>query len=458
MKEMVRIGGAQGFYGDSPMGAVAMVMEGAVDFLMHDALAELTLSILQKDRQKDPSMGYARDIEFNAKMLYPAALAQGVRIVTNAGGLNPRSAAEKLKAIFAQQGLSPKIAIVYGDDILARLPELLAEQAPLHNMDTGQPFSECPFPAVSANVYIGAQPIKDALDQGADIILAGRVADPALCLGILAHAFAWDLDAPEYLDRMANGTMVGHILECGGQASGGNSYAEWPPQYTMSDLGYPIAHVRPDGTAIITKLDSAGGKVSRNTVREQLVYEIHDPARYLTPDVTVDFTGVHVEETAPNQVSVGGARGLPRPEQLKAAIVVMEGYVSEQLFFFAWPYAYEKAQSFEKAAREIWARLPLGLDRIEANYLGINGIHGTAAPQPTPEWIAEMNEIGLRLTLRHSDPKMGRLALQAITCLGLNGPPGITANPNWGKDGRALLSLWPALVDRDKVTAVVELV
>jgi hypothetical protein len=458
MKNIVRIGGAQGFYGDSPMGAAAMLMEGAVDYLMHDALAELTLSILQKDRQKDPSMGYARDIEFHAKMLYPAALAQGVRIVSNAGGLNPRAAAERLRTVLAQQGLSPKIAIVYGDDILERLSQLQAEGELLLNMDSGKTFAECPYPAVSANVYLGAQPIKDALDLGADIVLAGRVADPALCLGILAHEFGWDLDDPAHLDRLANGIMIGHILECGGQASGGNSYAEWPPRYTMGDLGYPIAHVAPDGSATITKLESQGGTVTRNTVREQLVYEIHDPARYLTPDVTVDFTGIRVEEIGPDRVAVGGARGLPRPERLKAAIVVMEGYLSEQMFFFSWPYAYEKAQAFEKAAREIWDRLPLGIERIEANYLGINGIHGSAAPMPPPERLAEMNEVGLRLAFRHADAKTGRLALQAITCLGLNGPPGITANPNWGKDGRTLLSLWPALVHRDRITAVVETV
>jgi hypothetical protein len=440
------------------MGAIAMLMEGAVDYLMHDALAELTLSILQKDRQKDPSMGYARDIEFHAKMLYPAALAQGVRIVTNAGGLNPRAAAERLRTVLGQQGLSPKIAIVYGDDILDRLGELQAQGETLPNMDTGLPFSDCSYPAVSANVYLGAQPVKDALDLGADIVLAGRVADPALCLGILAHEFAWDLDDATYLDRMANGIMVGHILECGGQASGGNSYAEWPPRYTMSDLGYPIAHVRPDGSATITKLASQGGTVTRNTVREQLVYEIHDPARYITPDVTVDFTQIRVEQTGPDEVSVSGARGLPRPDRLKAAIVVMEGFLSEQMFFFSWPYAYEKAQAFEKAAREIWDRLPLGMERIEANYLGINGIHGSAAPMPSAEWLAEMNEIGLRLAFRHAEAKTGRLALQAITCLGLNGPPGITANPNWGKDARTLLSLWPALVHRDQIRPVMETV
>lgn len=447
----IRIGGAQGFYGDSPLGAMAMVDEGAVDYLMHDALAELTLAILQKDRQKDPSMGYARDIEFNARMLFPMALQKGIRIVTNSGGLNPASAAEKLKAIFQMQGLSPKIAIITGDDLLGRLPELMAAGELLENMDTGQPFSECKLTPVNANVYIGAAKVKEALDQGADIILAGRVADPSLCVGILAHHYQWDLNDPANLDKLANAVMVGHILECGGQASGGNSYAEWPPAYSMSNLGYPIAHVREDGSATITKMASQGGKVSRNTVREQLVYEIHDPSHYITPDVIVDLRNISVVETGPDQVEVSGAKGKPRPEKLKLAMGLQDGFITEQFFFFSYPFAYDKAKAFENACREIWDRLPFELERIEFNYIGINGIHGNAAPMPTQEWLDAMNEIGVRITLRHQDRSAGKMALQSIVCLGLNGPPGAVANPSWGKDGRSVLRLWPALVGREFV-------
>lgn len=455
---IVRIGGAQGFYGDSPMGAVAMVMENAVDYLMHDALAELTLAILQKDRQKDPSMGYARDIEFNAKFLYPAALGQGIKVVTNSGGLNPVSAANKLAAILKQQGLTPKIAAITGDDLLDAIPSILADGEPLLSMDTGQPYAEQKLTPANANVYIGAKAVKEALAQGADIILAGRVADPALCVGILAYEYNWDLDDPACLDKLANGVMVGHILECGGQASGGNSYAEWPQNYRMSDLGYPIAHVRPDGSATITRLLSQGGKVSRDTVREQLVYEIHDPSNYITPDVIVDLTQITVTETAPDMVEVSGAIGKPRPEKLKLAISLVDGFVTEQIFFFSWPYAYDKATKFEQACREIWERLPFSLERIRFDYIGLNGIHGEAAPRPSDEWISQMPEIGLRIVLRHKDHGTGKMAMQSIVCLGLNGPPGIVANPSWGRDGRTVLRLWPTLISRQYINEKIEII
>ena len=211
----------------------------------------------------------------------------------------------------------------------------------LSNMDTGKSFSENKYPPTHANVYIGAKSIKQALDEGADIILAGRVAGPCLTLGVLAHHYNWDLDTD--LDKMACGISIGHLLECGGQASGGNSYAEWPMDYKLSNLGYPIAEVSEDGTAVFTKLESQGGKMSRNTLREQLVYEIHDPANYLTPDVTVDLTEVQIDDIAENKVSFSGVIGKPRPEKLKLTIGLMEGYLSEQFFFMSWPYAYQKA-------------------------------------------------------------------------------------------------------------------
>ncbi|MDC0231335.1 DUF1446 domain-containing protein, partial [Aureispira] len=272
-KKIVRIAGTQGFYGDSPMGAIMVAMHGAADYLMHDALAELTLSILQKDKLKDPSLGYARDIEFHAAKLYPITLAKGIKVVTDSGGLNPHSAAKKVKTILAKQGINnAKIAAIDGDDMMDKLEAFQASGLPLVNMDSGELYSDSKFPPTHANVYIGAQCIKDALENGANIILAGRVADPCLALGILAYEYNWDLSGPTQndLDKMASGIMIGHILECGGQASGGNAYSEWMNRdYKFSQLGYPIAHVEEDGSAIITKLETQGGKVSRNTIREQ---------------------------------------------------------------------------------------------------------------------------------------------------------------------------------------------
>jgi len=448
----IRIAGVQGFYGDSPMGAIHVAMQGAADYLMHDALAELTLSILQKDKMRDASLGYARDIELHAAKLYPIALAKGMKVVSDAGGLNPHSAAKKVKGILAKQGITDvKVAAIDGDDMLQRLDELQAAGEQLLNMDSGKPYADSPYQPTHANVYIGAQCIKDALTQGADIILAGRVADPCLALGILAFEYDWDLEpsTQEGLDQLANGIMVGHILECGGQASGGNAYSEWANRdYSFSNLGYPIAHVAEDGSAVITKVAQSGGKVSRNTIREQLVYEIHNPKAYITPDVIVDFSEIKVEQIGDNEVSVGGAKGQARPEMLKLCIGQQEGYLTEQLFYFSWPYAYDKAKAFVEAAKEIWAGLPFEYQELRINYLGINGIHEGAAPTLPQTVIDNMNEVGVRLAIQHQDRRVGKRMIQAIICLGLNGPPGIAASMNWGKAGSLRLGLFPTLIPR----------
>ena len=453
-EKVVRIAGAQGFYGDSPKAAINIVMEKGADYLMHDALAELTLSILQKDRMTDPSLGYARDIELLAKILYPAAFKNGIKIVTDSGGLNPESAAKKVQEILLKQGIQGvKIATITGDDMLSRLPEL-KEKDLLNNMDSDEPFPEDAKPT-HANVYIGAQSVKDALDQGADLILAGRVADPCLTLGILAHEFGWRIEgddlSQEELDKLASGIAIGHVIECGGQASGGNSYAEWPMNYPIHNLGYPIAHVKEDGSAVFTKLESQGGKVSRNTIREQLVYEIHDPTNYITPDVVVDLTEIKLEDTAPNKVSLSGVKGKPRPEKLKLAIGRQGGFISDQFYFFSWPYAYEKAKMLIDTIKKIWEGLPVQLERQEFSIVGVNGIHGNAAPKLPVEILDQLNEVGVRVTIKHQDPKAGKIAFGAVTCLGLNGPPGINAMPGWGKLNRVVLSLWPTLIPREEV-------
>lgn len=461
-EKIIRIAGAQGFYGDSPMAAMNIVMEKGADYLMHDALAELTLSILQKDRQQDSSLGYARDIELMARVLYPAAFANGIRVVTNSGGLNPHSAAKKVAEILSKQGIRGiKIATITGDDMMARIGELQQSGLQLEHLNTGAPLSASKSPVTHANVYIGAKSVKEALGKGAQIILAGRVADPCLALGIIAHEFGWKLDgdlSQSDLDKLACGITIGHVIECGGQASGGNSYAEWPMDYPVHNLGYPIAHVSADGSAIFTKLESQGGKVSRNTIREQLVYEIHDPANYVTPDVVVDLTSIELTDVAPNKVSFRGARGKPRPAKLKLAIGQMNGYISEQFFFFSWPHAYEKCLKFIDAVKGIWKNMPLKIDRSEFSIIGVNGIHGNAAPGPTKEWLEQANELGVRVTIKHSDERTGRMAMMGITCMGLNGPPGINSMPGWGKNGRMILSLWPTLIPRGVVKEEVEVV
>jgi hypothetical protein len=460
MKTHVRIAAGQGFYGDSPFAALAVAAEGAADYLVHDALAELTLSILQKDRQKDPALGFARDIELYARTLYPLAFARGIRVVSNSGGLNPKGAAERMKAALEQQKIKGiKIAAIDGDDVLDRLDGWTAEGHALANLDHQRPLHESKFTRTHANVYIGAQAVKDALDAGANLILAGRVADPCLTLGILAHEFGWNLDPATQtqadLDKLASGIGIGHLLECGGQASGGNSYAEWPMNYPVSNLSYPIATCAPDGSAVFSRLMSQGGKLSRDTLREQLVYEIHDPSHYITPDVIVDFTHTTLTYMGNEQVAYSGAKGKPRPDLLKLCIGLHEGYMTDQFFFFSWPYARQKAEKFVQACREIWSRLPIQLDRIHIDWVGLNGIHGAAAPEA--DYADELNELGIRIALQHREAKFGKMAMQAVIGLALNGPPGLISVPGWGNEARAQLSLWPTLIPREWVTEAVTL-
>jgi len=456
----IRIAGAQGFYGDSPLGAIAIAMQGAADYLMHDALAELTLSILQKDKIKDPTLGYARDIEVHARTLYPIAFSKGIKIVTNSGGLNPESAAEKVKAILEKQGIKDiKIATITGDDVLARLPEFKENNIVLNNLDDNSSYYDSKFPPTHANVYIGAQKVKQALDEGANLILAGRVADPCLALGIIAHEFGWNIDestTQEDFDRMAFGITIGHILECGGQASGGNAYSEWPMNYSVSDLGYPIAHVNEDCTAILTKADNTGGKVSRNTIREQLVYEIHDPTNYITPDVVVDLSNIKLEDISENKVSISGIKGKPRPEKLKLCIGQHEGFITEQFFFFSYPFAYDKLQMFIKATKETWQKLPVQILESRFNIIGVNGLHEDAVEIPNADELNQRSELGLRIAIKHKDDRTGKTAIAGIVCLGLNGPPGVISVPGWGNMNRAMLSLFPCLIPRELINPEVK--
>ncbi len=451
----IRLAGVQGFYGDNPTAAIYMAAQALCDFMIYDALAELTLSILRKDMDKDPNTGFAKDILFHAKRVYPLALANSIKIVTNGGGLAPKNAAEAVKEILDKEyGKTVKIAYITGDDVVSDLEEWQAQGIVFKHMETESEFDLSKNRVSHANVYIGAKLIKEALDAGADIVIAGRVADPCLALGVLAHVFGWDLDStsPEDLDKMAAGILIGHLLECGGQVAGGNAYSEWKKRdYTFTQFAYPIATVNESGAAIFSIPSGVGGKISKNTVREQLVYEIHDPSRYISPDVTVDLTSVTLEEIGDNQVRVDGAKGFQKPDALKLCIGIDEGYMTDQIFFFSWPYAMEKAQSFIEAAKAIWQTLPISYERFDIQYIGLDGIHPGVAPSLDSKKLEALNEIGIRIAIHHKERSVGKMMLQSIVCLGLNGPPGIVATMQWGKVASKVYGLFPALIDRSLV-------
>src|SRR3954463_12087142 len=331
----VRIGAGLGFYGDSWRPVRASIEGGGIKYIASDHLAELTLAILQKDRQKDPSAGYARDCVPMLTELWPLAAERGVKFVMNAGGLNPHGAREAVARAFKEKGFAAKIAVVTGDSISERIDELQADGETLAHMDTGADIGSVRELLLFANAYLGAAPIAEAVAQGADIVITGRVADAALSLGPIMHELNWRWDDWE---KLAQGLTVGHLLECSGQASGGNfgSAGEWAKVQNFLGLGYPIAEVSEDGTALITKPPGTGGKVSFDTLRQQLLYEVHNPHAYFSPDVVLDMGTLKFDDEGNDRVRIRGASGAARPKTLKMVAGYQDGWMGTGMIGFAW--------------------------------------------------------------------------------------------------------------------------
>ncbi len=375
----IRVGAGLGFYGDSWRPVRASIERGGVQYIASDHLSELTLAILQKDRQKDPSAGYARDGVPMLAELWPLAAKHGVKFVLNAGGLNPEGARQAIAKAFRDKGWKAKIATVTGDSVLERIDELRAAGEPLAHMDTGADIAGVRDRMLFASAYLGAQPIAQALSQGADIVLTGRVADAALTLGPLAYEFGWQWDD---WDRMAAGLTLGHLLECSGQGSGGNfgSAGEWAKVPDYAHLGYPIAEVSEDGSALFTKPPGTGGLVSFDTIRQQLLYEVHNPHAYFSPDVVLDMGTLKFEDEGDDRVRISGASGAPRPKTLKIVAGYQDGWMGTGMIGFAWPEAYAKCEKSAQIIQTLVQGTRLGGGRHE------RGIHRLqlAARAPTP--------------------------------------------------------------------------
>ena len=440
----VRVGGGQGFYGDTPR-AVAGLLEAGVDYLCLEALAELTLAILQKDRQKDETRGYTKDLPTYLRAALPAVAAGRTKLITNAGGINPASAARAAIDTARDLGLSGlTIATVLGDDLMPRLGEL-ATAAPLTHLESGAPYSEFPTPALFASAYLGARPIVDALAAGADVVITGRVADAALFLAPLVHEHGWAWDD---WDRLAAGTLVGHFLECSGQSAGGNLSRDWWTVPRPWDLPYPIGDVEADGAALITKPESSGGRVSFDTVRHQLLYEVHDPAAYLAPDVVADFTSAALTDEGDNRVRVTGVRGVPATPTYKALFAHHAGWAGETKVAFSWPEAREKATATAAifAERVRLAGLPVAEWCFEL--WGVDALGGPTVPPTT----AEPPEVVLRAAWRCDDARTAALVGREMVPLTLSGPAaGMTGMGRGGASPSELLGLWPTLIDKNLI-------
>jgi hypothetical protein len=452
----VRIGAGLGFYGDSWLPIRATLERGDVQYIASDHLSELTLAILRKDMARDPAAGYTRDLVPMLTALWPLAAARGVRFVLNAGGLNPRGAAAALIAALRGKGQRARVAVVTGDDVLGRIDALRAAGDTLRHIDTGAEIDTVRDRLVFANAYLGARPIAQALAAGADIVLTGRVADAALSLGPIVHELGWPLDAktPQEWDRLALGLTVGHLLECSGQGSGGNfgSAGTWSTIPDLGHIGYPIADVREDGVAVITKAPHTGGRVDFDTVRQQLLYEVQDPYAYFSPDVVLDLGTLRLTDLGADRVEVRGATGKPRPRQLKIVAGYEDGWMGHAVIGFCWPDAYRKAQAtvalVEQALRE--QKQPIDETRVE--YLGLDtflGPHADLAARDT------MNEIWLRMAVRTRDKRVADAFPRQFPWLALSGPPYMGGFHGIAPASQ-LLGVWPTLAAREHIEAGVD--
>ncbi|AVO36887.1 acyclic terpene utilization AtuA family protein [Pukyongiella litopenaei] len=445
----VRIGGASGFWGDAALATPQLLAAGGLDFIVYDYLAEITMAILARARAGDAAAGYAGDFVTAAMAPNLGEIArQGVRIVSNAGGVNPEGCAAALRAEIGKRGLPLKVAVVTGDDLMGRLDEL-ARAAP------AEMFLGTPFPPVdkvgSVNAYLGAFPIAAALDRGADIVITGRCVDSAVTLGACIHAFGW---TPDGFDALAGGSLAGHILECGPQATGGN-FTDWEQVADgLATIGYPIAEIGPDGAFEVTKPGGTGGLVSRGTVAEQMLYETGDPQAYVLPDVICDFSGVQIAETGPVRVRVSGARGRGAPATLKCCVTWENGYRGGQLFSFYGIDAEAKAGAFAEAALVRARSVLRGMNQPDFTETSVE-IIGAESQFGAQRHSGPAREVAAKIAVRHPDPRGVGVFLKEVTGLGLAAAPGLSGFAGTRPRPTPVMALYSFLLPREEVPATV---
>ncbi|MGZ3482738.1 MAG: acyclic terpene utilization AtuA family protein [Gemmatimonadaceae bacterium] len=452
MKKIVRVAGGQGFWGDDLDAPRRQVEGGQVDYLMLDYLAEVTMSILQKQKERDPNLGYARDFVGAMESVLPAVLDRGVKVVANAGGVNPAACAIAVKAAAEKAGSKGglKIGVVSGDDLLGRLDQLIEGGHPLANMETGEALSAVRDRVLSANAYIGSEPIVEALAKGANVVITGRSTDTALTMAPIRHEFAW---GEKSWDQLAAGIVAGHIIECGAQCSGGNCLYDWRSIPDLANVGYPLVEVKPDGTFVVTKHPNTGGRVSVQTITEQLVYEMGDPHSYITPDVIADFTTIKLAPDGENRVLVSGIKGKPPTDKLKVSVAYRAGFKAVGTLVYAWPDALEKAQLADRVLRERLERLGLRFERILSEFVGANATHGHLAGDQS-----NAPEVQLRFGVRGSDRAAVERFTREIAPLVLNGPPSVTGFAGGRPKVEEIVAYWPALIDKSVVRTKVDLI
>ena len=452
MKKIVRVAAGQGFWGDDLDAPRRQVEDGPIDYLMLDYLAEVTMSILQKQKERDPALGYARDFVGAMESVFPAVVERGVKIIANAGGVNPPACATAVKAAAEKSGAAKalRIGVVTGDDLLNRLDELMKNGHRLDNMETGEPLSTVREQVLSANAYIGSEPIVEALAAGANVVITGRSTDTALTMAPLRHEFSWG--AKDW-DKLAAGIVAGHIIECGAQCSGGNCLYDWRSIPDLANVGYPLVEASADGSFVVTKHPNTGGRVSVPTITEQLVYEMGDPHAYITPDVVADFTTIRLAADGENRVRVSGIKGKPPTDKLKVSVAYRAGFKAVGTLVYAWPDALEKAQLADRILRTRLERLGLRFDQMLSEFVGANATHGRLAGNHN-----DAPEVQLRFGVRGPERAPVERFTREIAPLVLNGPPSVTGFAGGRPKVEEIVAYWPALIDKSVVRTKVKIV
>jgi hypothetical protein len=383
--------------------------------------------------------------------ILPDCVGRDIRVTANAGGVNPSGCAAAVRDVARELGLAGrlKIGTVTGDDIMGRLDELLGRGVELRNMETGAPLSDVRERVQSANAYLGAWPIVEALNGGARVVITGRATDTGLTLAPLIHEFGW---GEADWDRLAAGTVAGHIIECGAQVSGGNCQYEWQTIPDLAGVGFPIVEAAADGTFVVTKHEGTGGRVNVPSVKEQLVYEMGDPRAYITPDCVADFTSIRLEDAGRDRVRVRGVKGTPETEFLKVSISYSAGFKAVGTLVYAWPDAYAKARAADQILRARLERLGLKFEQILTEFVGANATHGPLAGEPDHE----APEVQLRVGVRGEDRKAVERFTKEIAPLILTGPPAVTGFAGGRPKVEEVVAYWPALIPKAEIEPRVE--
>lgn len=453
MKDKIRVAGGQGFWGDLLTAPVDQVRGGPIDYLMLDYLAEVTMSILQKQRSRDPNAGYARDFVSLMREILPDCVEKNIKVMSNAGGVNVAGCAEAVRETARELGLGGKvkIGVVTGDDILDRLDDFATRGFEIKNMETGEPLSAIRDKVQAANVYLGAAGIVEALDSGAQIVIGGRLTDTGLTLAPLMHEFGWKFDQ---WDLLSAGTIAGHIIECGAQSSGGNCQYEWQRIPDMARIGFPIVEASPNGEFVVTKHDGTGGRVNIQSVTEQLLYEMGDPKSYITPDVVADFSSIQLTADGDNRVRVFGITGAPCTEFYKVSIAYSAGWKAVGTLVYAWPDANEKAKAADGILRERLERLGLKFDVILTEFVGVNATHGHLSGEPSPD----IPEVQLRFGVRGQNKADVERFTKELAPLILTGPPAVTGFAGGRPKVEEIMAYFPALIPKSLIETKVDIV